>query len=214
MTPCWIICSPRCGSTYLCDLLNNTNLFEPKFVEYFNAQFTNPKLLPFCKIQPNQWKKNKLNVRIIRDKFPNIKFIQITRKNFIDRATSYCLANLSNIWSIGDNVTNDPLNCFQKSKRTYINKEIKIDEDVLNHLTKSLILEIEKEKKIIEEIEPIIKVDYEEIISDPIEVLSKILLCLGYSGTIKTQSILEKMPEKPEKEKIKKMILKHFVKVI
>lgn len=25
---CWILCHPRSGSTYLCDLLNNTNLFE------------------------------------------------------------------------------------------------------------------------------------------------------------------------------------------
>lgn len=35
---CWILCTPRTGSTYLCDLLNSSNLFVPEFREWFGQK--------------------------------------------------------------------------------------------------------------------------------------------------------------------------------
>ena len=53
--PIWILAVPRCGSSYLVDVLNSTNLFDPRFKElnldYDSKQtvMTNPP--KFLKLQ-------------------------------------------------------------------------------------------------------------------------------------------------------------------
>ena len=184
-------------------------------MEYFNLQFQSPKFSPFCKIQPKQWIENNLSVQKIKEKLPNIQFIQITRKSFIDRATSYCLANISNVWSVGDDIqTQNKLDFFKKTKKTYMNIQIQLDSENLKTLINQLLKEIEKEEEIIQNINPLLKVTYEEVIDDPHKTLSKILFYLGYNKKIEAKSSMTKMPEKSEGEQIRKMIKKYLIKII
>lgn len=211
INPCWILCSPRCGSTYLCDLLNNTNLFKPPFSEYFNLLET-PEFNPFCKVQPSQWVENKLSVQKIKNFFPNIKFVQIKRKNFVDRAVSYYLADTSAIWSIGENKNAIGLDKFKKPKYEYLKTPIEINEEKLNRLINKLLIDIKIEYQITQEIGSILQINYEQI-SEP-ETLHKILQYVGHNEKVEFQSSMEQMPERPEKEQVKKLIHKYFVKLV
>jgi LPS sulfotransferase NodH len=208
----------------LCELLNNTGLFKAKFGEHFNLQIQNPKFMPYCKIQPGQWSKNNLTVQMLKDKFPGIKFIHLSRKNFFDKATSFYFANSSNIWAVGEvpeKSNNNPLgilSIFRQKKETYIDAKIEVNEESVKIFTNKLIWAIGKEKKIVEEIAndvgEMLEIDYDELIKNPNESLSKVLRYIGHEGEIKVISTLEKMPERKEKEQIKKMIMKNFIKLI
>lgn len=118
--PCWILCTPRSGSTYLSGILNQTNLFQPPFSEYLGWKkkaFIHPRDLQspptFCKVlhvhlnrifqspnlledipcdHPLQFMKPQKNYRLFIEKqMPNIRFILLTRKDTIAQAVSYCV---------------------------------------------------------------------------------------------------------------------------
>lgn len=119
-TPCWILCTPRSGSTYLSKILNNTNLFNPNFSEYLGWKrndFLHPNDLKnapkFCKTlhvhinrifhEPNflkdihhdnklQFIKPKKQFRLFVEKqIPGIKFLLLERKDIISQTISYCV---------------------------------------------------------------------------------------------------------------------------
>lgn len=122
LKPCWILCTPRSGSTYLASILNDTLLFDPIFSEYLGWKkklILNPndiKLCPkFCKVlhvhmnrifyKPDflqdipinhnlqYLKPPKVSVEVIKKYFPNIKFVLLERKDCVAQAISYCVTS-------------------------------------------------------------------------------------------------------------------------
>lgn len=109
----WILCNPRTGSSFLCELLNNLNLFQP----YNNENLTNKKgplekgrafdewLRLFykekltaenapktCKCIFHQY-QDTINTKIsyLNDIIPNLNIILLKRKNIINHIVSlYC----------------------------------------------------------------------------------------------------------------------------
>lgn len=126
--PCWILSHPRSGSLLLCNLLNNTNLFRPKFQEWFAIDTTHPQgywpalqnipcedrysrvmqeeFPPYCKIhkwQYDQFFTNRQKPKI-EQKLPGIKYIQLKRRDHIACAVSMYLAHITGICH-SDNLT-------------------------------------------------------------------------------------------------------------
>ena len=117
ISPCWILCYPRTGSSYLCELLNKTMLFpfynnssisrSDYFLKKDNGRafdewlrlFQNKK--SFLDNIPNFLKAinhqffdlcNDCDISQIKKTLPNIKFIHLHRKNKINQAVSLFLA--------------------------------------------------------------------------------------------------------------------------
>ena len=121
--PCWIICTPRSGSTYLSHILNNSGDFTSNFSEYLGwkrGQFLSPTNLEvsapkFCKVlhvhlnrifyEPNrlenipfndiqQFLKPSMDARKYIEKcLPGIRFILLKRRDKIAQAVSYCMTS-------------------------------------------------------------------------------------------------------------------------
>lgn len=126
--PIWILAVPRCGSSYLVDVLNSTNLFDPRFKElnldYDSKQtvMTNPpKFLKLQRIFYDIKGFKDEEKEFIIQKHPNIKFIVIQRKNIIEQSVSHYFCEKSKIW-------------FLKNKKDYdlyLGKKIEIDDKLL-----------------------------------------------------------------------------------
>ena len=144
VSPCWILSHPRSGSSFLCELLNNTMLF-PHFDhekirtdDYFlrkgkgrafdewlrlfsskNELFHN--LPHFVKVIYDQLFSlcDNLCIEEITQILPNINFIYLERKNKIDQAVSLYIAKKLDAYHVFTN------NFLQKCRDTNldINKE-------------------------------------------------------------------------------------------
>jgi len=122
LKPCWIICTPRSGSTYLSSILNNIGMFKPQFSEYLGwkkHKFMTPVDLrsapPFCKVlhvhlnrifrqhdylqdvshtHELQFMQPRVSHRhYIEECLPGIRFVLLNRKNIVNQAVSYCLTS-------------------------------------------------------------------------------------------------------------------------
>ncbi len=107
MTPLWIAGTPRTCSQVLCDMLNQTGMFDPIFSEWYNSnEFDEfPKTPPkFCKIFPNQYKEHFGHDRfdIIEEQLPGIRWVYLTRRDKIAQTASVVIANNSGVWNCGD----------------------------------------------------------------------------------------------------------------
>lgn len=98
MKPCWILTTPRSGSTFLCRKLNQTGLFNPAFAEWYNAEtlfheafVKNPP--SFCKIHRFQYNRHK-------PLFPkDVFYIHLTRKDLIEATVSQYFAGHTKMWN-------------------------------------------------------------------------------------------------------------------
>jgi len=222
LNPCWIVSTPRSGTTYFCDLINNTDLFNPFFEEHFNLIFGNrhqdfsdrSNEFMFCKIQPMQWEFNNLELNFVKEKLNNIKFIRIKRKNIIDKAVSLYLASISNIWNISEDIKNvklhDKLQSFISTDEDYLSKEFKLD---LKYLIKCYHTVIEDEEKCDRFLENVnsIEIDYEEIINDNSKLaLDKFFEYMNISfndvDSLLSKSLIKKMPKRFESEVLKDVL--------
>ena len=127
--PCWILSSPRTGSSYLSNLLECTNLFRPRFAEWYDTpnvrKFAIPKILPrFCKVHRPQIEHWNVDLDNLDKNLPGIRFIHISRKDKYSQAISYYFAHYSKFWAISKD---EDLECFQKIDLVYNQK-------VLSHL--------------------------------------------------------------------------------
>lgn len=181
----WILTTPRTGSNRLCQLLNNTGLFEHYWEEYLNNEyhpditkyFNSPLLLLnnynklYCnKVHYYQLRQFCLindNFDFIIKKFPNIKFIYLYRKDIIKQVVSLYIASYTKIWAIRN----------KKDQNVFFSKnEIPYDCHKIEYFYKETIESIQEIKKIINKHKNIIiQIEYEEIKNEPLQIVNKIL---------------------------------------
>ena len=117
--PCWILSTPRSGSSLLCELLNKTNLFNPIFVEYYNDQYcknlyniaTNYKFKKYNKMMRYPLQISNISCKIfytnLVNKFSNIRFIHLVRTNIFKQALSLFFSSKTRIWLYNINNIHD-----------------------------------------------------------------------------------------------------------
>lgn len=98
MKPCWILTTPRSGSTYLSRRLNQTGFFNPPFAEWYNSEtlfeksyIQNP--VAFCKIHRFQYDEHK-------PLFPkDVLLVHLTRKDLVEATVSQYFAGHTKVWN-------------------------------------------------------------------------------------------------------------------
>ena len=188
--PCWILCTPRTGSTYLSNLLNNLNVFPsyeslcPSMVEALidslgaeskNKTFgewlrfyTSEQLLKsppfFCKSISHHF------LDIISDDFkfdivlPRFKFVVLKRLNLLEQASSIYIAEHLKQWHLrneGD---------FQK----YIDRKVEINESEIIRFYEEVISISNFWDKYVND-SSYLEVYYEDLQSNPHESIKKIM---------------------------------------
>lgn len=142
MKSLWILCQPRSGSTYLCDILNNLNIFpifndsrlkslgpikkNSAFNEWLRIYLNkkdfeqNPPLNLKC-LYEQYWSLfgSNENSNYIKKIIPNVKFIWLKRKNLIEHTASLYYAIKTKKYHI----TNS------QNLKEYSNIELEFDKD-------------------------------------------------------------------------------------
>ena len=215
MVPCWIIAGRRTGSCFLTSLLNNTNLFDPTFEDYFvycrrrNEPY---KLMPYNKFHPAYWKEQGLNlnetidaINQVKSCFPDIKFVRLKR-NFIDTTVSDYIQRETKMFKVYESET--------EIVETYLKTKIRVSEDKLKELVSWNMELYILESNICKELGDYLEIEYNDLIKDPKNELNKILKFIGYNDTQEAKTELRKTPERPEYYIIKEILLRDMIKVI
>lgn len=217
ISPCWIVSTQRSGTTHFCELINNTNLFSPLFDEHFNFVFkrNNSQVCNFryCKIQPEQMERAKFDLYFVKNVFPNIKFVKITRNSNIDKAISLYCAEKTGVWSITDFPqkikTSEGLKKFAKSSRKYLTQTLEIDVSHLHNCYNVCLLNEKKCVSFLENFE-FLEINYNEITSNPMLALEKFFeyLNIHYSNieSLISGCFLKKMTDRAEKLELRKIL--------
>lgn len=184
-SPVWILAGLRTGSTNLCEALNSTRLFEPGFYEHFNREisayprwFVEPP--PYTKVLDYNFRnlcgKGYNVIKMGKHHLPGLRLVLLQREDLIGTAVSSYIASMSDVWAIFTGA-----NSQQELARF---QSMRFETD------KSLLLKFygDAEKSYAywprhlarEHLEPWLKVDYEEIVSDLREVVSQILRVAGH----------------------------------
>ena len=206
--PVWILSGPRTGSSFISSVLNDTNLFEPDFREWFhnnniNEIFCHKKSLSpfdykwplFAKVHEDHYEKIKTMFPLlnIEEVIPKLKFIHLRRKNLIKQAISSYFSHKTNTYII-------------KNKKKLNNyKEFKVDYDEENILFiyEKIISRFNFWKPVLIN-DNYIDVFYEELIDNPIEAFIKIFNFLGITlpSNLNIEStLIQSHPLKQEYEK-------------
>ena len=163
MKPCWILTTPRSGSTFLSRRLNQTGLFNPPFAEWYNSEtlfdeFLVKNPVPFCKIHKFQYNEH-------LPSFPkNVFFIHLTRKDLAEATVSQYFAGHTKMW----NTT------CEKDLSEHANVDVPYNRDTMLRLYFDMIheskgwVEFLKDKKHLE-------FDYEDLMTDCSSIVDKIV---------------------------------------
>lgn len=191
ISPTWILAVPRCGSSFLVDVLNSTDLFDPKFKEFnldydYKEQIVKnpPKFIKLQRIFYDRKGFKDEEKDFLLKKHPNIRFIVIQRKNIIEQTVSHYFCEKTKIW-------------FLKNKedyKSYLNKKIEIDNQLLLNLYKINLSYFNCWKNFTKDLNHI-EVFYEDLIENKKEFFDKI------SNFLKIKNIFEIA----EKSKVIKM---------
>lgn len=175
---------PRSGSTYLCDILNSTGLFNPLFEEKFNSKINcvdsikndflkNPENYKFLKIQPMHFKVNELSLKEVQKKFNNLKIIKLYRKSFFDSVLSLCVANLTKTYAVSKEtsktLTGKNTKKYIKNINKYLNIKINIDDKKIIKIIKKTTKTMIDEKKEFDNIvinDNVIEINYDDLMSE------------------------------------------------
>lgn len=170
--PCWVVCTPRVGSTYLCYLLNTTGVFRNcNFKEYFNHRsYTRPQREkfnyyppPFNKLVWDQLPLEK--AKEVTNRLFGIRFVNLYRKDICAQAVSQNLAQQADIWLI---TNRHQLNRYQ-------NRGFKYHENELLHEYHYILKGHNAIQKWLLD-KPHITLSYEQLAADPIMTTLKVLL--------------------------------------
>lgn len=188
MKALWICCNARTGSNFLCELLNNTELFpvykEGKaFGEWIKLidkkEFYRLPLETVKMIHEHFVKKlGNVNAKLMREILPGIKFILLKRRNVLEHAASLYFARFTNAYYLSHENQKD---WYYKQKVSFYPTLCKsmIDE-VIEYQNNWDNFFIGDEK---------LTVYYEDLIENPAEILSKVL---SYYGIDPKKEIIEK----------------------
>lgn len=142
MKPLWILTTPRCGSTYLCDILNNTKLFDIKIKENFNFKSeTKNQIVKYTKVhfyQLIECNKSKINPE---QNFPDIKYVRIIRKDLFRQAISDYCARKSMCWQVTnlDNSFEGDFNYITLPRKKYLEIKFNWDEKLAVSIYEKLV---------------------------------------------------------------------------
>jgi LPS sulfotransferase NodH len=226
-SPCWIFSMPRSGSTFLCEMLNLTGLFDPLFAEYFNSTInkstdikkdfiSNPFNYKFCKIQSFHFLKQKISFEDIKNVLGQVKIIKLDRINILDCIVSYCISYASSTYAISKNPTETALqtktNNYVSDVNSFTRKNIPYINDFTINFCIDFVFYQKKYLNYILQNMSFLNINYEEISND--DFLPKIFDYLEIDKDnfdfkyLKSKCLLVKTPEKEEKKQLEKRVLK------
>lgn len=229
ISPCWVFSLPRSGSTFLCEILNLTGLFNPLFAEYFNStlskktyiknDFLNNSInFKFLKIQSLHFYINHLNWLEIKKVFPDLKIIKLKRDNFFECVVSYCIAELNSIYTISENPEKT---CAETGCGQYVTSPNKFSELKVNFFNDKKIAQSVRfmlfQKKLFDELLlgiDCLEIDYEEIKNK--KGFKKVFEYLSINCCVEDllkQSVIKKTPERPEKKQIEEIVKSIFYNI-
>jgi hypothetical protein len=229
ISPCWIFSLPRSGSTFLCEILNLTGLFNPLFAEYFNSTLSKKTFVKndflnnyanykFSKIQPLHFHVNRLSWPEVKKIFPDLKIIKLKRDNFFECVVSYCIAELNSIYTISENPEKT---CVETGCGQYITNPNKFSELKINFFNDKTIAKSVRfmltQKKLFDELLvriDCLEVDYEEIKNK--QGFEKIFQYLNINCCVEDllkQSVIKKTPERLEKKQIEEIVKSIFYNI-
>lgn len=171
----WILSEKRTGSSYLCEILNSTGLFEEEFKEWY-VKFDHKKeitnfykknhLPKYCKIHHSVMKKNFGSFEELINQIGECKFIHIKRKNIKKMIVSQILASKTNMYEIRKK---EDYNKWIKTKIKIEKKDISLAYQKVLKKQKNWPEELGKLKN-----KEFISVYYENLIENPIKEIQEI----------------------------------------
>lgn len=227
MKPCWILTTPRTGSTYLCDLLNSTGLFGDKgtcdpsanqidrWTEYYCPHFFREEYLlrppVINKIHYEQYRKyfRDFDVSILLD---DIKYVLLRRKDvFAITVSKYFVLEGAPFmedkerWNIH---TTEDVNKM-KNIRLGFDKQIIMKIHKKSELAYNMWDEFLKDKDFLE-------LEYEDLRRIPSKTTKEVLSWMGLNGNIGispiTMPIRLEHPQKIEfSTKLKKLVEEEYL---
>ncbi len=227
LTPCWILCHPRTGSSLLCDLLNATGKFPPythpflqpdrRFLK--SGQSFNEWLRLFVEKPADFWFNPPPHLKCLHEFFhpvlagvprtaieaaiPGLKFVLLERTDRIAQATSSYIATTMKQWHLVNEAEDDK----------YRSSPCPFD------LTRAL----EAHDKVIKFYDwreflsdaPYHHIEYQSLLDNPAEVLSDLLLYLNVPTDTVSRAVAAKRSyirmTRPESDKYARLI-RGFVK--
>ena len=122
MINCWVLTSVRCGSTFLCDMLNSSNLFSEPLLEYFHwtSKFVLSKTPLCCKVIRRHFlsKYSDEDKTKIEAEVPNLKYIWLRRHNNYERAISLYFSLKNRLWRTTKDSKKEYFKNYQEHKST------------------------------------------------------------------------------------------------
>ena len=188
MNDVWILSERRTGSTYLCELLNGTGLFQNRFREWYvkfdHLNFVSDfyKCKDGCPYEdggkiPNNGKIHWDTMKMMFESFENFikklsepKFVRIIRENELDMAVSHAIAIKTKCYELRKT------NQYDEWMRT----KISISDSEIEKIYLSAKLSQKRwEKEINKKLTPSITVTYEKLQKEYKEEFSKVLSFIG-----------------------------------
>lgn len=233
MNKIWILSQQRTGSGYLCELLNNLNLFEGKFSEWFyvpKQKFINEKNFSlkdivscypsYSKNLNSNYKKNlpdfcKIHLETMKCMFGNFenlknflgkdsKFIYLYRENILDQIASRYIAISTNKWRLAN----------KKEKDIFLEKELEaINENTLKNCI-SYAIKMKKYNDFYIKKNIFLNIKYESLIEDEVSCVSNILSYLEIKSNNKIikESVSASKKTILKQEHPKKLEILNFIK--
>lgn len=103
---CWILTTPRTGSSMLCDLLCRSGLNFQEWYNYSGSYGKQPwndreSMPKYCKVFPDQFENfyGHQRFEIVEQYLPFVKWVYLRRNDLAEQTASFLLAKRSNIWN-------------------------------------------------------------------------------------------------------------------
>lgn len=183
----WVLSERRTGSTFLCEILNGTGLFDNKFKEWYVkfdhldyvSDFYSCRGCKYEKTQniPKNGKIHWDTMRMIFGTFEHFvnslskpHFIRIIRKNKLKMAASHLIAMKTKSYEIRSD------DDYEKWKNT---KFVASSSEMIEVYNNTKISEQRWEDEIKKNMAPCVTITYERLVSEPVDELMGVMNFLG-----------------------------------
>jgi len=172
--PAWILCNPRCGSSYLCELLNNTGRFEPVRKERAFGEWLKhyPSVDEFAHNPPyfNKCTRHQFVTLLgdmTREEFEfalsGVRYIVIHRKDLYAQAVSMYIAKCTDRYHVFS----------EDSLGEYLKQEVEFDEELMLKMYKNACGYPTSWSRFLDGAK-YLEVYYEDLIADPAVILDRV----------------------------------------
>ena len=172
MKPCWLLTTPRTGSTFLCNVLNNTKRFDPLFLEYFHERNIRRELCPkFAKVHAVQLPKG----LIPENFYPDIKYIVLNRRDIYRQVVSDYFAQKTQCWSVtSDKAFTGDFGYMAIPREEYLKRSVEWDRTFIVHLYNDFQKYRTAWDVFLKE-RSFLTVDYDDLVQNPKKEIERIL---------------------------------------